>query len=427
MTQQMQNLQLSNPRKNCSPASPNAAKRLYRNLSDKLKGSQTSFDEAFLTAKSDKDRLRKSSLYLQCNEALFDAVEQQDFDAVQLLLSQYSLDELNLNTPNVKGLLPLDIAIMTNNTGVARTLLKAGAKESPHFVNVETRAVHLTNLIQEAEDQMNHLCSEDGSDGLSHENTKKEKQLRAWEWRYKLYKQMKTEFEYAVVPGSPTNVSLSVTSTTSLTVTFHEPLSMNSGLVTRYKVEWSSLMDFSAECGEITLEDVSSLRYTIPGLVMGRAYYVRVSAANMKGWGPPQTACPAFAIPSNWKEFDGREARYRDQTEVLECLLKQVRVEHQSYNAKDGSRPKNSSGVVLLGNEGRLALFQEVSYLSIIFIEPVLVTTMLESNGLDTGTHEDFTKEKITENFIFTEMAFPSGIGSWMRSQNSPIVKLKDS
>lgn len=56
----------------------------------------------------------------------------QDLDRVQELLKQYSVEELDLNTPNSEGLLPLDIAIMTNNAPIAKTLLQAGAKESPH-------------------------------------------------------------------------------------------------------------------------------------------------------------------------------------------------------------------------------------------------------------------------------------------------------
>lgn len=31
----------------------------------------------------------------------------------------------------------------------------------------------------------------------------------------------------------------------------------------------------------------------------GTAYYVRVSAYNMKGWGPPQASMPSSAIPSS--------------------------------------------------------------------------------------------------------------------------------
>ncbi len=64
MTQQMQNLQLSQTRK-CpgGPASPNAAKRLYRNLSEKLRGSTSSFEDAYFFGKT--DRLRKASVSLQ--------------------------------------------------------------------------------------------------------------------------------------------------------------------------------------------------------------------------------------------------------------------------------------------------------------------------------------------------------------------------
>lgn len=63
---------------------------------------------------------------------MFEAVEQQDVDAVQILLYQFTPEELDLNTPNSEGLTALDIAILTNNVPIAKILLKAGAKESPH-------------------------------------------------------------------------------------------------------------------------------------------------------------------------------------------------------------------------------------------------------------------------------------------------------
>lgn len=69
---------------------------------------------------------------MQGSECLLEAVEQQDLDTVQILLYQFSAEELDLNTPNSQGLTPLDIAIMTNNTPIAKLLLKAGGKESPH-------------------------------------------------------------------------------------------------------------------------------------------------------------------------------------------------------------------------------------------------------------------------------------------------------
>ena len=63
---------------------------------------------------------------------LFEAVEQQDLELVQTLLKEFSAEELDLNTPNSEGLLPLDIAILTNNVPMAKILLQSGAKESPH-------------------------------------------------------------------------------------------------------------------------------------------------------------------------------------------------------------------------------------------------------------------------------------------------------
>lgn len=63
---------------------------------------------------------------------MFEAVEQQDLDAVQVLLYQYTPEELDLNTPNSEGLTALDIAILTNNVPIAKILMKVGAKESPH-------------------------------------------------------------------------------------------------------------------------------------------------------------------------------------------------------------------------------------------------------------------------------------------------------
>ncbi|CAL8309957.1 unnamed protein product [Boreogadus saida] len=131
MTQPMQSLQLTQSRRvPGGPASPSAAKRLYRNLSEKLRGSTSSFEDTYFFGKS--DRLRKAST-MQGSDCILEAVEQQDLDTVQILLYQYTADELDLNTPNSQGLTSLDIAIMTNNTPIAKLLLKAGGKESPHF------------------------------------------------------------------------------------------------------------------------------------------------------------------------------------------------------------------------------------------------------------------------------------------------------
>ncbi|XP_025010917.2 ankyrin repeat and fibronectin type-III domain-containing protein 1 isoform X2 [Gallus gallus] len=328
MTQQMRDLQLAQARKPPGPSSPNAAKRLYRNLSGKFRVNYTSFDEGSLAGRGEKEKPRKSYLF-QSNAALFEAVELQDLDRVQELLKQYSPEELDLNTPNSEGLLPLDIAIMTNNAPIARALLQAGAKESPHFVSLESRSLHLSTLVREAEQRVNELTAQVVNEAPNADCSEKEKQLKAWEWRFRLYKRMKAGFEHARVPDPPANVHLSVASSSSVQVTFCEPLSVNSAVVTKYKVEWSCSPSFSPLVGEAVVDKLKSLHYTIRGLTSGTAYYVQVSAYNMKGWGPPQASVPPFAIPSNWREYDGRAPRRRGQAEALDHLLGQVKTVHQ--------------------------------------------------------------------------------------------------
>ncbi|XP_067101034.1 ankyrin repeat and fibronectin type-III domain-containing protein 1 isoform X3 [Osmerus mordax] len=342
MTQQMQSLQLAQTRK-CpgGPASPNAAKRLYRNLSEKLKGSSSSsFEDAYFFGRS--DRFRKAST-VPGSECVFEAVEQQDLDAVQILLYQYSTEELDLNTPNSQGLTPLDIAVMTNNTPIAKLLLKAGAKESPHFVNGESREAHLSRLVVEAERRAGELAAQPHREALSLDACSKDKALRAWEWRSRLYKRMRTGFQHARVPEAPSMVRLSVTSSSSLTVSFQEPHCLNSTVVTKYRVEWSCLKDFSLLAGEMVVDSLQSLRCAISNLTTGRLYHVRVSAYNMKGWGPPQCSLPPCASPSNWRESDGREPRRRGHIETMERLLQQVRATHTHYCCGDPSKLQNPS------------------------------------------------------------------------------------
>ncbi|KAJ8013464.1 hypothetical protein DPEC_G00030060 [Dallia pectoralis] len=343
MTQQMQNLQLSQTRK-CSgdPASPSTAKRLYRNLSEKLKGGHNSFEDAYFFVRGDRQGHRKGS-NMQGKECLFEAVEQQDLDAVQILLYQYTPDELDLNTPSTEGLTPLDIAVMTNNTPIAKLLLKAGAKESPHFVTVECRETHLSSLVMEAEKRVEELASQAQREGLSLEACDKDKQLRVWEWKTKLYKRMKTGFQQASIPEPPSAVCLTVSSSSSLTVHFQEPHFLNSAVVTKYRVEWSCLKDFSLLAGDMVLENLQTLKCTITGLTMGRLYYVQVSAYNMKGWGPPQQSAPPSAVPSNWRESEGQEHRKRGYIDGMERLLQQVRATHTHYSCGDMSKLQNPS------------------------------------------------------------------------------------
>ena len=65
---------------------------------------------------------------LSLPSALFEAVEKQDLDRVQHLLSTCSLD---LNCPNADDVTVLDVALCMNHVPMSNVLLANGARESP--------------------------------------------------------------------------------------------------------------------------------------------------------------------------------------------------------------------------------------------------------------------------------------------------------
>lgn len=64
-------------------------------------------------------------------------------------------------------------------------------------VSVESREAHLSALVEEAERRAADLAAQAQRDGLSLEACHKDKLLRTWEWRSKLYKRMRTGFQHA--------------------------------------------------------------------------------------------------------------------------------------------------------------------------------------------------------------------------------------
>ncbi|XP_035386321.1 ankyrin repeat and fibronectin type-III domain-containing protein 1 isoform X2 [Electrophorus electricus] len=329
MAHQIQETQPQMTRKypNVSGSSPpSAARRFYRNLSGKFRTGNPGLDDP--TSAADKEPACKTSVH--SSRALFEAVEQQVLGSVESLLSKFTVDELDLNTPNSEGLLPLDIAILTNNAPIAKTLLRAGAKESPHFVSPEGRAAHLAALVQEAELRVSELTAQVSGEGPgAGEESDKERQLKGWEWRLRLYKRMQTGCTHASPPDPPSSVCVCVSSCSSLTVHFQEPLCLNATVVTKYRVVWSSSPSFSPLLGEILIEDMTQLQCEITGLQSGLYYHVQVFAYNMKGWSSPQISVPACATPSSWRDVDSRAKRLHGLTEALEGILGQIKELHQ--------------------------------------------------------------------------------------------------
>ncbi|KAK6171591.1 hypothetical protein SNE40_019746 [Patella caerulea] len=261
--------------------------------------------------------------------SLFSAVENQDLDLVKDILDSNTVD---LNSVNCENLTPLDIAVMTNNIPMAKMLLYQGAKECSQFEKGGSRLKRLESLVHKAEKKVVDLTAivlngSSGNSGISPAQQKeKEKQLNHWEFRHRLLKRMKAGYDHAKPPDCPTNVSILVNSSSSILVRISEPLNHNGAVVTKYKVEWSCYENFSPLAGEATAENIQALEYEITGLRKGVVYFVRVSAWNMKGYGPYTISNPPYAVPSCWRDVDNVPARLDGKVRLLQKLFDQVRL-----------------------------------------------------------------------------------------------------
>lgn len=65
-------------------------------------------------------------------------------------------------------------------------------------VSLEGRALHLATLVQEAEQRVLELQAQVGSEAPGErEGSDRDRQLKAWEWRLRLFRRMQTGFEHA--------------------------------------------------------------------------------------------------------------------------------------------------------------------------------------------------------------------------------------
>nr|XP_006816761.1 PREDICTED: ankyrin repeat and fibronectin type-III domain-containing protein 1-like [Saccoglossus kowalevskii] len=328
------------------PPSPSAPQRLYRKLSGKRRDSVVPVD----ADKTDKEKTKKSSRGITDIKALFEAVEHQDIEAAKGILETNGLD---INAVNCEEFTVLDIAVMTNNTSMAKLLLAMGARENPRFLLKEARLARLIALINEGEHRVEELTdlvlNSNSANSTSNTQLKEnEKLLKEWEWKFRLLKRMRAGYEHARPPECPKSVTVTTASSSSLHVLLEEPANINGAVVTRYKIEWCTSEDFSSPCGEHILYDVNNLSYTIQGLKQGVKYFVRVSAFNMKGFGPFQTSTPPYAIPSCWRDVDGTKSRSSGRLTMIDDLFMQYCNSRpaDSMELKSNSSPKSSPSQV---------------------------------------------------------------------------------
>ncbi|KAJ8251867.1 hypothetical protein GJAV_G00226320 [Gymnothorax javanicus] len=402
-------------RKSLGSVSP---KRLYRNLSVRLRG-------------GDSNKVCELEPPIRCCretpcgfKTLWEALESEDTLAVQCLLSKDRVAsgggekrerrererelEREANRMSEQGLVPLDVAALTNNSPLLHVLTRAGAKHNPHVSRPSEWQLKLDSLVALAGQRLEVLTEEmlekmeAGSQGLADA----QRQLRLWTHRQLLYRRMRENFQVTVLPGMPSSVSLSVSSDSSLTVSFREPENGGPGLITRHRVEWSRSPRFKPLCGSALVLDSKSLTYSIMDLQPGVPYFVRVCAYTVKGWGPYQRSSPASAAPSSWRECVGVKVRSDQPLVGVQQLLEQIREPHyrgycteSSWQLGSSKRLSMSRGLKQLFHSATkfVRLLQRGVYLATVFYhkENILVTAddqipMVEIQSCSTSVAQDF-------------------------------------
>ncbi|XP_051904458.1 ankyrin repeat and fibronectin type-III domain-containing protein 1-like isoform X2 [Hippocampus zosterae] len=393
-------------RRSLSPVSP---KRLYRNLSVRLRGRESSVGGEADTPK----HLGKSA---DAYKTLWDAVENEDTLAVQSLLSRIHNNcrggggggggggtlwergekkerdwvkdrERGVNRVSEQGLVPLDVAALTHNSPLLHVLVKAGAKHNPILLRPEEWAIKLDDLVTLAKERVDEKKQEllKKAGAGSHAQADVHRQIRLWSLRLQLYCRMKENFHHTELPGPPCQVSIVVTSTSSLFVAIKELEGDRTGLITCYKVEWSTSESFKRILGSAQVTETKNPSCSIRGLIAGVDYFVRASAYNVKGWGPPRSSTPVSAAPSSWKECSGVKSQDRNHESLVRKLLEDAGEPHNRAYYKE--IPKASSPSMRLSMaRGIKQLFQSATkfvrllqrgvYLATVFYhkENILVT-----------------------------------------------------
>nr|XP_022917045.1 ankyrin repeat and fibronectin type-III domain-containing protein 1 isoform X2 [Onthophagus taurus] len=276
--------------------------------------------------------------------ALFAAVEHGHLDKAKTILESTDVD---VNSLNADKLSPLDVAVLSNNRTMVKMLIGFGAKEGNQFSSSEKLGSHLTQLLGEAEMRLqefggfldepastplNTRASFSSIIGTAYPSASmtgcaggdNEKQAIVWGRRVKTLKRLVLGFNQARPPDQPSVVALDITSCNAVSLRLQEPLTTDSSITTKFKVQWSTRPDFSPITGEKEIFDLTNSQCTIE-LTQGRRYYFRASSGNLRGYGTFVSSIPESVVPSTWRSVDNRELRFQGKLHQLEILMQDLR------------------------------------------------------------------------------------------------------
>ncbi|XP_055322318.1 uncharacterized protein LOC129578170 isoform X3 [Sitodiplosis mosellana] len=292
--------------------------------------------------------------------ALFSAVENGHLEKARTILESTDVD---INSLNSDGLSPLDVAVLSNNRSLTKMLLQHGATEGNKFKSTDSLGNHLNNLLREAENRIQELSGiEDtpqapfstrasfssiigtayaGPSVSGCTGTETDKQIGMWERRIKGLRRMLLGWDQTKPPDPPNFIGIDVTSTNSANLRIQE--SGDGPIATKFKVQWSSRVDFSNIVGERevnewnSFQNIMAANCRITDLTHGRRYFFRACCGNVKGWGQYLTSTPNSITPSSWRDLENIESRFAGRQKILDDLFTAVRL----------SRPNDASEIPL--------------------------------------------------------------------------------
>ncbi|XP_026119553.1 ankyrin repeat and fibronectin type-III domain-containing protein 1-like isoform X1 [Carassius auratus] len=378
-------------RRSLGPVSP---KRIYRSLSLKLKGGASPSE----AEPSDwRRRLSRGPAEYSC---LWDALENEDTLAVQHLLSRERVTEAQVNSVSELGLVPLDVAALTHNAPLLQVLVKAGGKHNPTLSSTSDWSLKLEELVSLAEQKQEEWRAELllRVKAELQSQTDVQKNVDLWTRRWELYRRMRDRFQTTAPPGPPAGAVLLVMSNSCVCVRVSEPTGQTHGLITRYRVEWSSSSCFHPLSGTGFITDTRSPEFSITGLQTDVQYYVRVSAYNVRGWGPFVSSSPPCVAPSSWSSCCGVTVRRRNPAAAVRRISLQIREPTLSESRSSVKRVCVSRGLKQLFHSSRFVrLLQRGVYLASVFSQKdsVLVTAddqlpLVEIQSCSRSVTQDF-------------------------------------
>ncbi|KAG1707502.1 Ankyrin repeat and fibronectin type-III domain-containing protein 1 [Nymphon striatum] len=93
----------------------------------------------------------------------------------------------------------------------------------------------------------------------------------------------------------------------------------------QWAIEWTTQANFSILTGDVELLDLRKLEYDVSGLTQGDRIYIRAAAGNIIGYSTFTLSCPTSAVPSVWRDVDGRKPRSSGRLSTLDDLFTQIR------------------------------------------------------------------------------------------------------